>query len=217
VISAAAINKLKSRLAMIPAAGISRDILLELRDSTRGAHEALERRLDWTAICSSHKGYSEVLARFYGFVRPWESVLRERAAALGLESAFEARYKNHLLEDDLRVMGFDSDQIDRIERMSLSAFPQKSHAQLLGAAYVMEGSTLGGQMISRLVADKLKLESGAGTSYFASYGSRVGSMWKEFGEVLRQRVYGEEDQRTAIEAATQMFTLIDAWLAGVQR
>ena len=50
----------------------------------------------------------------------------------------------------------------------------------MGAAYVIEGSTLGGQFILKHAAPKLNLDASHGASYFTGYGSATGIKWKSF-------------------------------------
>ena len=45
--------------------------------------------------------------------------------------------------------------------------------------YVVEGSTLGGQVISRVLQEVDWVPAG-GIHYFIAYGARTGAMWREF-------------------------------------
>lgn len=82
---------------MIPAACESQNILLRLRTATRSAHEELERKLDWSAICASPDSYAQMLPRFYGVVMPWESVARKIVDGTPLSQIFAPRWKSKLL------------------------------------------------------------------------------------------------------------------------
>src|ERR1700759_4967892 len=108
---------------MVLSDGLPNNILRDLREQTRPAHEALEEKLDWTAICAEREAYRQVLARFYGVVRPWESVVRDAVLNTSLASAFENRSKSHLLEEDMRCLDMRSDQIAAIEQVSADDIP----------------------------------------------------------------------------------------------
>jgi len=54
----------------------------------------------------------------------------------------------------------------------------------LGYLYVMEGSTLGGQLISRHFRQTLGIELATGGAYFHGYGEQTGARWKETVQFL---------------------------------
>jgi heme oxygenase (biliverdin-IX-beta and delta-forming) len=199
---------------MVLSGCVSQDILTKLREHTRAAHTALEGKLDWAAICRDPDSYRNMLARFYGFVSPWEASVREQIKDPLLAKEFDSRWKSGLLANDLLALGCSSEKLAEIERMPDHRFVYGSEAALLGAAYVMEGSTLGGQMISRMLAERLNLSEHNGCSYFSSYRAHVGAMWKRFGELLRQRLVNETEKENATASAVQTFAAMDEWLSG---
>ena len=71
--------------------------------------------------------------------------------------------------------------------------------------YVMEGSTLGGQVIARRLA--LPLRS------LVPYGSRTGAMWRAFGAAARASL-GPAERGLALEGARETFAVLQAWLTG---
>ena len=50
----------------------------------------------------------------------------------------------------------------------------------LGALYVIEGATLGGQVITRYIQSALKIDATNGGRFFAAYGDRTGLLWRDF-------------------------------------
>jgi heme oxygenase len=74
----------------------------------------------------------------------------------------------------------------------------------------MEGATLGGQVIARVLADASWLPAG-GLGFFTPYGPRTGAMWREFGDFARATaaVTGDEP---VIDGALAWFDVIQAWL-----
>jgi heme oxygenase len=89
----------------------------------------------------------------------------------------------------------------------------QSTASLLGVMYVMEGSTLGGQLIGRHVDQVLGLVSGKGSAYFHGHGSLTGAMWKEFCGVLETEI-SESDGDATVVAAKAMFHVFGTWMQG---
>ncbi len=85
----------------------------------------------------------------------------------------------------------------------------------LGMMYVLEGSTLGGRYITRAVGANLGLRPGDGCSYFASYGDRVGPMWKEFGRTLEAFAAAHPAaEGRVVAAAAATFAAFERWVAG---
>src|SRR5580693_9409415 len=84
-------------------------------------------------------------------------------------------------------------------------------ASLLGAMYVMEGSTLGGQLIARHVELVLGLTAGQGNAYFRGHNERTGQLWKEFCHALRTNVPDSETD-AVIAAAKAMFGVFGSWM-----
>lgn len=84
---------------------------------------------------------------------------------------------------------------------------------LLGAMYVMEGSTLGGQLIARHLETALHLQKGDGNSYFVGHGDMTGTMWKAFCQILTDKV-ADHDAQAVTQGAKTMFTTFGLWMRG---
>jgi heme oxygenase len=87
----------------------------------------------------------------------------------------------------------------------------RDQPSLLGAMYVMEGSTLGGQLIARQFQRTLHLNEGKGDAFFRGYEDQTGPMWREFCDVLKMRVTDEETE-SAVLSAKAMFTPYGSWM-----
>src|SRR5688572_22975941 len=177
-----------------------------LKAATREQHRLLEAS---NPLPDSLPDYIAKLVAFYGFVKPWE----ERVATALPESdpIRMGRTKAGWLEADLAFFGYDATRRGELPRAS--ALPStSSRAEILGAAYVLEGATLGGQVISRHLEATLGLRAGDGCRFFRSYGERVGSQWQEFrAELLRAST--PADDPVIIEAARNTFALLHGWFS----
>jgi heme oxygenase len=90
----------------------------------------------------------------------------------------------------------------------------ESPAQALGSMYVLEGSSLGGQILSRHFEKTLGVRPDSGCRYLSAYGSDTGVMWKIFCEVLESRPTAEVPQMTL--AAVETFQILhECLLSGV--
>jgi heme oxygenase len=116
-----------------------------------------------------------------------------------------------LLEADLL---FFDDQRPTLQYL-FSGAKQPGKAVFLGAMYVIEGSTLGGQYIARHVEHALGLFPGNGDAYFRGFGDRTGSMWREFQDALEQVNDGDAD--IVINSAKKMFSMFGEWMAHLEQ
>lgn len=82
----------------------------------------------------------------------------------------------------------------------------------LGAMYVLEGSTLGGRFISKMIAEKLDLPDTEGIRFFTGYGSHTSEKWDLFKDLLNNYTASNMVENEVIEAANQTFTKFKNWI-----
>lgn len=138
----------------------------------------------------------------YGFVQPYEMALRLHAAYFGPAWELEQRYRAPLILEDLAQLGFPA-----APPLCLAMPPLRTRAQLLGAMYVLEGSTLGGQVIARQL-DKAGITSHA---FFTGRAERTGPLWKAFCQLLGEAA-APEDQAAVVASAILTFQTLSEWL-----
>jgi heme oxygenase len=85
----------------------------------------------------------------------------------------------------------------------------------LGCLYVLEGSTLGGQIIGRELARRFGIDELTGASFFLSRGPRIADMWKEFSSVIRKYADNPDRQQLAVQAARETFSGLETWMRKV--
>jgi heme oxygenase (biliverdin-IX-beta and delta-forming) len=191
--------------------------LEHLRARTHELHQRAEGLVDLPSLHTLAR-YRALLSVLLGFHRPLEQRLARLdlgAVGLGLglgldlDLDLDARRKAHLLEEDLRCLGVDPAQVpDCGDLPELPALPEA-----LGCLYVLEGSTLGGQVMSRHVREVMDILPGRGGSFFASDGRDVGAMWRAFCVALEAGCPGEAQVERAGEAAVRTFGSLTQWLA----
>jgi heme oxygenase (biliverdin-IX-beta and delta-forming) len=205
--------------------------LLSLRQRTKPYHDRLESRLDILSRIDSMSGYRTILTRFYGFYVPLEPILAYHIQTAAPEFTYERRRKAGHLMADLHTLGLSSAEIAAlplcVELTTLLSLPQA-----LGCLYVLEGATLGGQIIARHLKTSLGLDETNGAAFFNSYGDDTGRMWRAYGENLTAYValHGNQDsnkttlewaieqpldpslEETIIAAACDTFARFEIWL-----
>jgi heme oxygenase len=118
---------------------------------------------------------------------------------------FDPRRKLSYLERDLALLKIAPQQLPICTALPpLPAIPQA-----LGCLYVMEGSTLGGQIITRHLKKHLNLGQ---FHYYASYGEQVGPLWKSFGEMVNSSTSDPATESLVIEGAIHTFKALQVWL-----
>jgi heme oxygenase (biliverdin-IX-beta and delta-forming) len=149
--------------------------------------------------------YVACLQLIHGVVAAWEQQASEKSPQ-NMQAFFSARQRTPMLERDLAWFGASHPSHRR------PLLPEMNdNASLLGAMYVMEGSTLGGQYIARHVERVLGLTDGNGDAYFRGYEQQTGSMWKESCEMLRTAI-PDCDAAIAIDSAKAMFAAFGSWM-----
>lgn len=171
----------------------------DLRARTGPLHQQAEGALALMDPAMSKERYRAVLSVLHAFYAELEPAIAAHAsgwARLGID--MPARRKLHLLEADLASLGA------RVEKAgaaaSLPTFPDA-----VGAAYVVEGATLGGAVIHRHLSTALGFGEGPGARFFDAYGEETGPRWKEFAAALDKTGFDAADRERAVASAVRTF------------
>lgn len=175
-----------------------------LRQETDAAHRQLDGALGLMDETLDQAAYLAILTRLYGFWRTWQP----QASALMDDDAFTVpRRRVALLAADLSALGLSAAEIESLP--VCPPLPLRTEREALGSFYVLEGATLGGQVIRRHVERKLGLAA-SGCAYFSGYGPRTGEMWRDTLARLETVPPGDVDQ--LVRGATVTFAGIARWL-----
>ena len=185
-------------------------ILQLLRDTTRAKHQQLEARIDLLGRDWSLKFYRALLEKFHGFYTPLEPAIFAHSQWQQFNFAVEPRRKIHWLHSDLQFLGVNAAQIEALPRCKYLQRPD-SFARALGCAYVLEGSTLGGQIIARHLKTQLNLPP-EGCRFFTAYGAQTGARWREFVALLNDYQGSAHEQNELLLSACATFGALECWL-----
>lgn len=183
-------------------------LFAELKSSTRASHDSLESKLDLLAENFTMNDYRRVLERFWGMYLPVEKVV----ANSEIRDMYAGRWKTDLLRKDLHSLGLSDAEIDNLP--SCEALPDLSSLEkILGTLYVLEGSTLGGMILTRHFGQKFNLDSLNGLRFYSSYGAKTPEMWKAWKEFSESFATSRSlNQGEIISQANHTFSALEKWL-----
>jgi heme oxygenase (biliverdin-IX-beta and delta-forming) len=185
---------------------------LRLRAQTASVHEKLEARLNAVGLTGKLEDYGWMLSCFLSLYRPLEAALR-RFDGIDTKLDLAMRRKSHWLEADLRFLGHEPNAI--------ADWPQlprlKTISECLGTLYVIEGASLGGQVISRWLTKELGIGSDNGGRFFAAYGERTSEMWRSFIDVLEVSARVTANAVAIEQSAQNTFTIFHDCLGATRR
>lgn len=186
----------------------------QLRLHTQAQHQRIEAALDLPASIRNHDDYARLLGAFYGFYVPLEAALLAHEAALSdVGVKLSARRKAHILRADFESLRAGGAVIGEPALCpSPPALSTWRHA--LGSLYVMEGSTLGGQVIARQLRRHLDLQAALPLRFFSGYGAKTGTMWQAFVACLNELNLPAEDTADVLQGARETFEALERWIAG---
>lgn len=188
-------------------------ILTQLRSQTAHRHQQTEDLVDIMREDFSREDYKNLLVRFYAFYKSFEPQMFDALRENPVDFDYENRQNTPKLFRDLENLGTSEQEISAIE--SFDDLPNlDSREKIFGALYVVEGSTLGGQVISRHLKQKFDLDEANGSAFFSGYGKETGKMWNGFREAITAFADGDEANKDEIiGAANETFDKIGKCLA----
>jgi heme oxygenase (biliverdin-IX-beta and delta-forming) len=186
--------------------------LEELRSATSHCHRRLERRLDIARRFADRTAYRDYLEGMFGYHCPFEQSLSRHPVRRFLPDYAERR-KADLLAADLMAMGATPDSIGALRHCAKIPLGQ-DEASALGSLYVLEGATLGGQVLLQMVEQRLQLNSHTGAGYLSSYGANVPAMWQRFCCAVEAWCTDSTRRAMAASAAVATFESLEEWLCG---
>ena len=183
------------------------DLHAVLRAQTGAAHARLETSLGLLDPPLERARFMAVLQGFWGFHRVWEPSLQAHPE---LRNLLAGRSRLAQLERDLAALGLTAHEIETLPLCADAARLQGSAMRMLGSVYVLEGSTLGGQVIGRALQGQDWLPEG-GFLYFNPYAAQTGAMWRALRDALDAASTSAGDVEI-VGGATAAFEVLNNWL-----
>lgn len=183
-----------------------------LRAATAECHKQLEQNNLSQALLSNNVNetiYGSYLIQLYSFVKGFEQYVYPELDPHFLN--INNRKKAHFIEEDLNALGIPIDK----DTLLKEAFFRDTYSDVYlaaGALYVLEGSTLGGQIIVKHLQKAMPPDF-LNAAYFLGYQQRTGSMWKEFLQQFTALPQSTQQEQQIITGAFTTFKIIDNLLS----
>lgn len=189
----------------------------KIKHATAGLHNQLEQNMFVGQIMDgslTFEQYQTILLSNYGLHLVVEGFL---FGALSSELQQKLDIINRI---KLPALLKDLEEINMSMSSDLEGPPPNyidlsSDAAILGAMYVLEGATLGGNVIvKRLKTNEHLIPRNLNYHYYQVYGDQLGAKWKQFLEVLNE--LPEAGHQTAIDGAVRLFERMTSSRAAVK-
>jgi heme oxygenase len=192
-------------------------LLEALRSHTYACHMELQGRFDVFHRIQNKDNYGSLLLKLYGFynkVEPQITRWDSDFTRLGID--LEIRRKIPKLIADISSLDLTDHLVSR-PNCEISLIPSlETFAQAVGCLYVLEGSTLGAQIICQHLRTVFRSNFASNSmNYYQGYGCETRKMWGEFCEFishysLEMKTVQEHEQ--VLASGKQTFESLGKWL-----
>lgn len=179
----------------------SHSVLEKLRAETAALHQRLEEDNPAQAILNHTMdldGYKSLLLQNYLAYSCMEDQIKRHLPQLSMD-------KTQRLAADLQDLGVSP---DAYQSDDTPEFEIHSPAQALGAAYVVEGSAMGGMVIAKHLRKCGALQDLKQQHFFNGDKSSLTS-WKHFREELQAREFDPQQEEEVLAAAKEAFLVFE--------
>ena len=177
------------------------EIIGALRAGTKQHHDNVEAAMQSSQIMDktlTHEGFLRLLRINYLYMSALETELAKRKDWFEGLNLDERLGKTTNLINDLELYGVEIPTTEEF-------FADWSKARLLGALYVGEGSSLGGQVIQRTLLSNENLHDIDKTLFYKGYAEQTGPMWKQFMAYLETMPVGADQIPGVVSGAQDAF------------
>jgi heme oxygenase len=197
----------KTNTAVEPTAATN-GVLERVRRRTQDVHRSLEELPIWEAAFSNVRAYAALLDGFLSLVRPADAAIAMTLGAAAPEG-FSATVRADWLESDRRSIADGQRSLSEIDPVGddplISGIASNSLSAAAGTLYVIEGSALGGRILSRRLQESLGIDPSSGGRYFFGHGAETAVRWRQFLEWLDALQLDQAGAEAAASTARSVF------------
>ncbi|WP_333853810.1 biliverdin-producing heme oxygenase [Epilithonimonas sp.] len=172
-----------------------------LKEQTKQQHDDTEAKLQSQKIFDKSytlDDYKMLLIHNYQLISRYEPQIQEQLKAYP-ELKLDLRSKIDALKVDLNNLNIATKDENPTQNLD-------NEAEAFGALYVMEGSTLGGNVIAKQLRKNPEFEN-IEFNYFGVYGENTGPYWQEFKSIIDEKIT-EEQYNDCVAGAKKAYQLL---------
>ncbi|MBN8788578.1 MAG: biliverdin-producing heme oxygenase [Terrimonas sp.] len=179
-------------------------VAAKLKEKTKQAHLSLEKKMvGYIKKVASGKDYEKLLRLFYGYYAPLEPLLNKYINN-NIVPAYNQRRKSDTILKDINTISSGA-----INFRKCGNLPQVNDViEALGVLYVMEGSTMGGTIIAKMLNKQAAIPPESLT-FFNGYGEDNLPMWQSFIAAVNERAANNEEK--IVKSANDTFSKMEEW------
>lgn len=171
-----------------------------IKAATQSLHASTESALiPMLKKAASPEDYHQILLLFYRIFAPLEKRLQPWLTEASVPDLSRRRKANLLLQD-LNAAGYTGP----VPSLPPALPSITSQEEAWGALYVLEGSTMGGAVIAKMLRARIDLPTEA-TRFFDAYGPERETLWRRFLQALDANLSSDADVAAATEGARRTF------------
>ncbi|AZA86637.1 heme oxygenase [Chryseobacterium shandongense] len=173
-----------------------------LKQNTASYHDAAEKLFNSAKIFNKTftlEDYKKIIHTNYLMLLHSEDKIFEELKDYSEKLKLSDRKKLPLIEKDLKSLLLEKSVADHELELI-------SQHEALGAMYVIEGSTLGGNVIAKQLS-KTEGFDGVTFNFFGCYHENTAAMWKNFKETIDAEVH-EKKYDEVLSGAKKLYTFL---------
>jgi len=176
-------------------------ISVYLKEQTKQQHDDTEAKLQSQKIFDKSytlDDYKTLLIHNYKLINRYEPQIQDQLKDYP-ELKLELRSKINALKTDLDNLNISTENEAPTQNL-------ENEAEAFGALYVMEGSTLGGNVIAKQLKRNPEFEN-VEFNYFGVYGENTGPFWQEFKSIIDEKIT-ENQYEDCVTGAKKAYQLL---------
>jgi heme oxygenase len=177
-------------------------LLKSLKTETIELHDEVMSYVPLLNVDLNLDQYRSHLKRMISLYAPLEANLLVAIAHLGDPFGLSIRLKSDWLRSDLFALDVSEAEINTLSSQ-LECEAVLTMPEFIGTLYVLEGSTLGGQVIRRSLLTRLPFAAKA-MRFYTGYGDRTATLWGTF-RTIAQNLVTEQDIPASVSSAKATF------------
>jgi heme oxygenase len=187
------------------------NVLERVRLRTRDVHRSLEELSIWEAAFSDRSAYTALLDGLLSLVRPADAAIAGTLVG-SLPDGFSPATRSEWLESDRRSLATSLPPLVADDAL-MGQIAGDSPFAAAGTLYVLEGSALGGLVISKRLGEAFGIGPGDGGRYFFGHGVETSARWRRFLTWLDSLQMDHAGAEAAASAARSAFERFQERLA----